>query len=297
MTISEDQLKMWAKQGPTPQFTATYETLKNCLNDSSSLYYPKDFSIFLQGSYKNDSNVYGDSDVDVVIRLNQTYYSDLSNLSEEDKKLYNTARSDAGYTLDQFKTDVTGWLIKKYGNDVQPGTKAIYIKGNGSRRNADVLVCCKHRRYIRFKSWDDQSYHEGISFFNSGGTRVDNFPTQHSDNCTKKHQDTKNWYKHTVRIYKNLRNTMIEKKIIEDGLAPSYFLEGLLWNVPLDRFGGTEQQNFRDTLDWLWKADRSKFACANDLYYLFHPTSLVTWHSEKCEKFLSKAIDYWNADS
>jgi hypothetical protein len=295
VTISEDQLKTWAKRGPTAQFTATYDTLKNCLNDSNSPYYPKDFSVFLQGSYKNDANVYGDSDVDVVIRLNQTYYSDLSNLSEEDKKLYNAARSGADYTLDQFKKDVTGWLIKKYGTDVQPGTKAIYIKGNGSRRNADVLVCCKHRRYIRFKSWDDQYYDEGISFFNSGGTRIDNFPTQHSDNCTKKHQDSKNWYKHTVRIYKNLRNTMIEEKMIEDGLAPSYFLEGLLWNVPLDRFGGTEQQNFRDTLEWLWKVDRSRFTCANDLYYLCHPTSPVTWRAEKCEKFLSKAIDYWNA--
>jgi hypothetical protein len=88
---------------------------------------------------------------------------------------------------------------------------------------------------------------------------------------------------------------MIEKKIIDDGLAPSYFLEGLLWNVPLDRFGGTEQQNFSDTIEWLWKADRTKFACANDLYYLCHPTSLVTWQAEKCERFLSKAIDYWKA--
>jgi hypothetical protein len=294
VTISEDQLKTWAKQGPTAQFTATYETVKNCLNDSNSPYYPKDFSIFLQGSYKNDSNVYGDSDVDVVIRLNQTFYTDLSNLPEEDKKLWNAARSDASYTLEQFKKDVTGWLVKKYGGDVQAGKKAIYIKGNGNRRNADVLVCCKHRRYIRFKGWDDQSYHEGISF-NSSGTRIDNFPAQHSDNCTKKHQDSKNWFKHTVRIYKNLRNTMVEKEMIEDGLAPSYFLEGLLWNVPIDRFGGTEQQNFRDTLDWLWKADRSKFVCANDLYYLCHPNSLVTWRSEKCEQFLSKAIDYWNA--
>lgn len=295
MTISEDQLTTWAKQGPTAQFTATYDSLKTCLNDSNSPYYPKDFSIFLQGSYKNDTNVYGDSDVDVVIRLNQTFYTDLSNLSEEDKKLWNAARSDADYTLDQFKKDVTGWLVKKYGNDVQPGTKAIYIRDNGSRRNADILVCCKHRRYTRFKSWNDQSYHEGISFFNSNGVRIDNFPTQHSDNCTTKHQDSKNWFKPTARIYKNLRNAMIEKKLIVDGLAPSYFIEGLLWNVPLDRFGGTEQQNFRDTLDWLWKADRSKFVCANNLYYLFHPTSLVTWRAEKCETFLSKAIDYWNA--
>jgi len=295
MTISEDQLKTWAKQGPTAQFTSTYETLKTYLNDSISPYYPQDFSIFLQGSYKNDTNVYGDSDVDVVIRLNQTFYTDLSNLPEEDKELWNASRSDADYTLDQFKKDVTGWLLKKFGSDVQPGTKAIYIEGNGNRRNADVLVCCKHRRYTRFKNWNDQNYQEGISFFNSNGVRIDNFPVQHSENCTWKHQDSKNWFKHTARIYKNLRNTMIEKKLIEDGLAPSYFIEGLLWNVPLDRFGGTEQQNFLDTLNWLWKADRSKFVCANDLYYLFHPTSLVTWRAEKCEKFLSKAIDYWNA--
>lgn len=297
MTISEAQLQTWSKQGPTAQFTSTYETLKSCLNDSNSPYYQKNFSVFLQGSYKNDSNVYGDSDVDVVIRLNQTFYSDLSNLPDEDKIHFNAARSNADYTFDQFKNDVSGWLVNKYGYDVQPGTKAVYIKGNGSRRNADVLVCCNHRRYTRFKSWDDQSFHEGISFFNSGGTRIDNFPTQHSDNCTRKHQDSNSWYKPTVRVFKNLRNAMIQKKIIEDGLAPSYFIEGLLWNVPIDRFGGTEQQNFLDVLDWLWKADRSKFVCANDLYYLFHPSSLVTWRSEKCETFLSKAIDYWNAQS
>lgn len=294
MTISDTQLETWGKPGPTAQFTATYDSLKKVLNDSNSPYYPKDFTIFLQGSYKNGTNVYGDSDVDAVIRLNQTFFTDLSALPEEDKKLWNAARSDADYTLEQFKKDVTAWLVKQYGNDVVPGTKAIYIKGSDYRRNADVLVCCKHRRYIRFKSWTDQDYREGISFFNSSSVRIDNFPKQHRDNCSKKHQDSKNWFKHTVRIYKNLRNTMIEKKIIEDWLAPSYFLECLLWNVPLDRFGGSEQQNFRDTIDWLWKADRSKFACANDLYYLFHPTSLVTWRSENCEKFLSKAIDYWN---
>jgi hypothetical protein len=44
------------------------------------------------------------------------------------------------------------WLTKKYGNDVQPGTKAIFIKGSGARRDADVLVCAKLRRYHHFKN-------------------------------------------------------------------------------------------------------------------------------------------------
>lgn len=292
MPISESQLLTWSKQGPTGQFAATYAALRGVLNDSNSPYYPRDFTIFLQGSYKNDTNIYGDSDVDVVIRLNETFYTDLDQLPAEDTKLWNAARSDASYSLSDFKSDVLPWLTHNYGSDVQPGSKAIFIKGSGTRRDADVLVCAKLRRYHRFKGWGDQRYVEGIRFFRSDGTRIDNFPTQHSANCTQKHQATSNWFKHTVRIFKNLRNTMIEKKLIEDGLAPSYFVEGLLYNVPTAQFGGAEQQNFQDVLSWLNDADRSKFKCANEQYYLLNPTSPVTWRAEKCSTFLSAAIIY-----
>jgi hypothetical protein len=55
------------------------------LSDTASSYYSKDFSILLQGSYGNDTNVYRDSDVDIVIRLNQTYYSDTNFLTPDAK--------------------------------------------------------------------------------------------------------------------------------------------------------------------------------------------------------------------
>jgi hypothetical protein len=116
MPIAEDQLVTWAKQGPTSQFTSTYDTLWGVLNDSSSPYYPKDFKIFLQGSYKNDTNVYGDSDVDVVIRLDSIFYSDLYFLNEDEKARYNANRSPGTYTLDEFKASVLQWLTKKYGS-------------------------------------------------------------------------------------------------------------------------------------------------------------------------------------
>ena len=41
---------------------------------------------------------------------------------------------------------------------------------------------------------------------------------------------------------------MIEAKIIEDGLAPSYFIEGLMYNAPAEYFGGSNQANFIDVL-------------------------------------------------
>jgi hypothetical protein len=287
MAIPTAQLETWGKQGPTPQFTSTYETLKNVLEDRNAPYANQSKSIFLQGSYRNDTNVYGDSDVDIVICLDSIFYPDITRLSPEDRAAYEANMSTVQYTLHDFKRDVQSWLVQKYGASVRLGTKAIYIGGSGTRRNADVLVAADHRRYYTYKSPYDQTYDEGICFFNSASDRIYNFPKQHSDNCTSKHQATNRWFKLTVRTFKNARNKLIEDGKIQEGLAPSYFLEGLLYNVPNDRFGGGEAANFNDVLAWLIGADRTKFVCANDLYYLFHATSPVTWRSEKCDTFLN----------
>ena len=103
MTISEAQLETWSRQGATAQFTSTYETLRTVLNDSNSPYYLKSFEIFLQGSYKNSTNVYGDSDVDVVIRLNSIFYSDLNLLDATEKARHEAQRSPGTYTLAEFR--------------------------------------------------------------------------------------------------------------------------------------------------------------------------------------------------
>jgi hypothetical protein len=287
MAIPTAQLDTWGKQGPTGQFTATYETIKHVLEDKTAPYAARSKSVFLQGSYRNNTNVYGDSDVDAVICLDSIFYSDISNLSAEDKAAYEANRSTAQYTLHDFKRQVVDWLTQKYGASVRSGTKALYIDGSGARRNADVLVAADLRRYYTFKSQSNRTYAEGICFLNSSGDRIDNFPKQHIDNCTTKHQATNRWFKPTVRVFKNARNKLIADKKIEDGLAPSYSVEGLLYNVPIDRFGGGDAANFNDVLAWLLDADRSKFLCANEMYYLLHATSPVTWRSAKCDTFLN----------
>ena len=127
-----------------------------------------------------------------------------------------------------------------------------------------------------------------------GRPHYHNFPKQHSDNCTKKHQATNRWFKHTVRILKNARNKLVTDRKIESDLAPSYFIEGLLYNVPNDRFGGGEVANFKDVLDWTLTADRSDFVCANGMYHMCHPTSLVTWRAEKRDRFINAISHLWN---
>jgi hypothetical protein len=293
MAIPEAQLETWSKQGSVTQSRDTYGTVKAALEANGAPYAGKSCVPFLQGSYGNDTNIYADSDVDVVMRLDDIYYTDLGQLPQEDKDAYNKARGTADYSLADFKRDVLAQLTKKFGSDVNAGTKAIYIKGNGSRRDADVLPAAQLRRYHRFKSFSDQRYIEGICFFMKDGTRIDNFPKQHSENCTTKHQGTKEWFKLTVRTYKILHNKMIEKGLIEEGLAPSYYLEGLLYNVPPGRFGGGYVANFTDTLDWLVAADRSDFLCAHEQFYLLRENSPVTWRAANCTKFLTKAVELW----
>lgn len=294
MGVPESQLETWSHQGAIQQSKNTYATLKGALEDPNAAYRNRSYSIFLQGSYGNDTNIFADSDVDVVMRLDSIYYADLDALSADDKATYNAARSDADYDFKTWKSDLVTHLGKEFPGKVDPGKKAIFVQGERNRRDADVLACVQLRKFLHFRSWNDSSYIDGICFWDSAGNWIKNYPRQHSENCTKKHQATNSWFKPTVRILKNMRNRMIDDGYLAEGVAPSYFLEGMLYNVPVNKFGGTYEDTVASTLNWLIsEADRPKLLCANEQFYLLHPTSPVTWRAEKMQTFLDAAVRFW----
>ena len=293
MPISEDQLDTWAKQGSVTQSRDTYAAIKNVLEASGTPYADKSYELFLQGSYCNDTNVYAESDVDVVMKLNSTFYHDLGGLKPDEVAAYSTSHSDATYGFDQFKAGVIAVLKRKYGSEVEVGKKAIRVRGSGGRRDADVVACAAFRRYYSYKHLSEQRYAEGICFFLPDDTRIENFPKQHSANCTSKHQATNSWFKPTVRIIKNMRNCMLAEGLITKSLAPSYFLEGLFYNVPNDKFGSSYGDTFVRAINWIKDADRSQFVCANELYYLLRDT-FVTWSASSCDQFLLAVTKFWN---
>lgn len=188
MGIPESQLETWSHQGSITQSASTYRTIKNALESAGAAYHGKNFKVFLQGSYGNDTNIYAESDVDVVIRLDDVYYSDLTQLSPEDKEAYDRAFVPATYSYDQYKQDVVKALTDCFGSDVKVGDKAITVAANGNRRKADIIASMQFRRYWKFKGSYDSHYDEGICFFNGGGERIANYPKQHSENLTRKHQ-------------------------------------------------------------------------------------------------------------
>jgi len=293
MAISEAQLTTWTAQGSVKQSRDTYASVKGVLESSNAPYFSKTYETFLQGSYGNDTNVYADSDIDVVMRLDSVFYYDLSRLSAPERVAYESNFGDGQYSVGQFKTEVLGWLTKNYGAGVKPGKKAIFIPGTGNRRDADVLVCAQFRRYHRFVGPNDQRYDEGICFFLPDHTRIENFPKQHSSNCTDKHKATNQWFKPTVRMFKNMRNRMIERGELREGVAPSYFLEGMLYNVPTENFGKSYQDTFVNCFNWILQADSTKLVCANYMHWLVRDNEPTSWPVANFNTYLAAAKKHW----
>jgi hypothetical protein len=295
MPIPESQLETWSHQGSITQSSNTYNTIKNVLEASGTPYADKTFSVFLQGSYGNDTNIYAESDVDIVIRLDECWQSDLSQLKEEEKAAYDKAYINATYTHVDFKRDVLNVLTDKYGNDVKAGDKAIAIAASGSRRKADVIAAIEFRRYHKFNGIHDASYVKGICFFTASDERVANYPKQHSANLTNKHQTSGKWLKPMARVLKNMRGKLVEDGKLKAGIAPSYYLEGLLYNVPDDKFTGSYANCFVNAFNWIQKdSDKSKLVCANEQYYLLWENTHTSWPKANCEKFLDETIELWN---
>lgn len=295
MPIPEAQLETWSHQGSITQSSNTYNTIKSVLEAGATPYAGKNYKVFLQGSYGNDTNIYAESDVDIVIRLDDCFQSDLSQLTEEEKAAYKSAFRDATYTCVDFKRDVLSVLTEQYGEAVKAGDKAIAIDASGSRRKADVIAAIQFRRYFKFRSSTDSEYVEGICFWNGKGEQIANYPKQHSANLTTKNQNTSKWFKPMARVFKNMRSRMGDDGLIKTGIAPSYYIEGLLYNVPNEMLMSSYQNCMVNTLNWYrQEASKTDLVCANEQYYLLRDGHHTCWTQLNCDAFVEAAVRLWN---
>jgi hypothetical protein len=289
MPIPESQLKTWSHQGAVTTAKQTHESIRAALKAYD---WPKEvrYEVYLQGSYKNDTNIRGDSDVDIVVQLNSTF---LSNLSVSWKRHFGFGA--ASYGWEEFKSDVLKALRNHYrdrdNSKVREGKKA--LKVTASYLPADVVVCLQYRKYPdRPRSKAD--FIEGMTFWVPSESRwVINYPKLHYQNGVKKNQDTNEQYKPTVRMFKNARTYLVDRGVIPADLAPSYFLECLLYNVPDDKFGPNLQSTFLKVMAWLRKADFGRFVCQNEQLPLFG-SSPEQWSEDRAYRFLEAMVKLWN---
>jgi hypothetical protein len=286
----EDSLKSWAKApGQTEQTTCdnAVAAVRKAILASAKLS-KLSIKVFAQGSYCNRTNVREDSDVDVCVRCNDSYFYYLP----PELTPANCGFIPATVNYATFKNDV-GAALTAYFKDghVTRGNKAFDIKENTYRIAADVVPCFEFRRYAK-----DGSHIKGTAFEPDNGGRIENWPDQHYDNGVAKNTATGGRFKDLVRIVKRLRYKMNDDKIAAAGPIPSFLVECLVWNVPNTAFGhDTYTADVRAALAHLFNKtmkfdDCKEWREINELKYLFRdaqPWTLVQAHA-----FLSAAWDY-----
>lgn len=181
MSISISQLKTWSNQGATATPKQLREKIERVLRGEESLITDKgNLSIYLQGSYRNSTNIYGNSDVDIVVQTNHAFYSDVSRLSEEKKVIYEKNRNPSQYTWSIYKKEIIDTLVNYFGADkVIIGNKSIKIETEFYE--ADVVPCMQFRSFIDYGySSDSQEFIEGVKFYTTKDYReVVNYPKRH----------------------------------------------------------------------------------------------------------------------
>jgi len=267
--------------------------IKDAIN-SHDILKTKNIEFIVQGSYSNNTNIKLDSDIDVCAMLKDTFYSEYrEGVTDEN---YGFTKGTNNYS--DYKKFIIEALQKKFGNEnVKPGNKAIYIESNTYHLHSDLVPAFQFRNYRSETNNNSDDYIEGIKFFTSDFTEIVNYPKSHLKNGISKNDNTQRRFKRIVRLYKRIRNKMIEDGIPVSGNIHSFLLESLLWNVPDTIFNNADSWNgtLRNTIISLYNSTKTEESCktwgeVSGKFYLFH--SGRKWNREETNVFLVQMWDY-----
>lgn len=191
-----------------------------------------DLRVFAQGSYKANSNVRADSDVDICVRCTNTFHY----TAPPDVNTREYFNSPATLDYQTYRTKISRALYDKftiYG--VEAGDKAFKVKENTYRICADVVPTFEYRQYY----WQGAGlmYRSGTCFFTASGKFIVNWPEQTLANGVAKNTRTGKRYKKVVRVLKGLRNEMESKGYASAKKISSFQISCLAYNV-LDGYYG-----------------------------------------------------------
>lgn len=295
MRYSESTLKGWknpASDTEEKKIENTINMVKSAINSCREL---DDLSIevFVQGSYANNTNVRANSDVDVCVMLTSTFYTEYP----EGK-----TRADYGFTegtisFDEYKRRVKKAVTDKFGSaSVIEGNKSLKIQSNTYHVDADVVVAFMLKDYRSIGSTDRQKYVEGTRFYSQNGDEVTNYPKEHIKNGKAKNGQTNYQYKYLVRMFKRIRNNMVEDGVVDGDIISSFLTECLVWNLPNNIITGynTWTETIRQAIIFLFNAIKNnqhqEWGEVSERLYLFH--SGRKWSAADAKSFMQSMWNY-----
>lgn len=280
MAIPYDVLINWSKPGKSENSKITYNVLRNIIENKTD----PNTKILLQGSYANTTHVKENSDIDIVV-INPKIV------------INNTIHGLTGplYELRNWRDDLFNRINKAQNFSFTKSNKTIKYEGNLNYVPTDIVPCGYYKGAIIGSETGTilYDYYRGKYFIN--------YPTQHLNNGIIKSEQTNGNYKKTVRMFKNARNYAVKKHLLEsEDIAPSYFLECLIYNIPNSYFIGNERDVFLKTLKWLYdnRLNLYNLKCQNKIQNLFgYSTSHITynkWNTSDAIKFINALAYLWD---
>lgn len=288
----ESTFRNWASPpGKTEQDRCenAERAIKNAIARSPQLN-QRNIKVFTHGSYRNNTNVRQDSDVDVGVACYDVFFPDYP--KETTDKTF--GHIDGSYDYSTFKNEVGQALVDYFGaSAVSRGNKAFDIKENSYHVDADVAPFFEHRRYSK-----NGSFESGVELRPDNGNpfKIINWPEQHYDNGVSKNNNSSRRYKAMVRILKKLCNEMTDNGTAAARPIPGFLNECLVWNVPNSNFGNNSYINdVRNCLAHLFNNTISYEKCSewgevSELKYLFRGPQ--KWTRQQAHSFISAAWDY-----
>lgn len=211
----KSQFREWAKPPGTTEeqrIANAEKGIKDALKASDALK-NRDIRVFTQGSYRNNTNVRKDSDVDIAVVCYDVFFPDYPEGTTKET----FGNIDGDYAYGTFKNEIEQALVARFGHSaVERGNKAFDVHENTYRVEADVAPFFEHRWYHI-----DGDYLSGVELRPDNGqpVKIINWPQQHYDNGVSKNMATGKRYKSMVRILKCLRNKTANNGCYECAIA------------------------------------------------------------------------------
>ena len=277
MPIAGTELSRWCHPRSAMASKQAHVSLRDALASDNRLSEFK-YEILLQGSYKNNTNLRKDSDVDLVVRLAHKLSPSVAALSGNGL-LENASHEAAHAHWQSFRRRALRVMRNRYGDAVSTGSKTIKLARGELHADADLVVTL--------------SYKDGIALYLPSEKRwTVSFPQHHHSQGLKKEEATCRRFKRTVRMFKATRNWLVDMKVLTKEDAPSYFIECLLYNVPDGLFKPKLAPTYTGIVDWLEKTKLKGFNCQNGRVPLFGPGP-EQWTPDKARAFAGALRRLW----
>lgn len=235
MRVTDEQLANWTKPafGNEEQLAAGTETAIRSAMERHPTLAGMNIRILPKGSFKNNTNIRRDSDVDIAV-VNQDHimmdHIGGSNMGNAGLVPY------TGISAVDYKIAVGEALRAEFGSATVDGSgnRVFRLRGSGFVMNADVIPATQY--WLIAPTW----HREGIALIlNRPDGRIHfNYPDYHYDNGVNKNNRTGRRYKRAVRIIKNIENQLVTEGLITE--FPSFLVECLAYNVPDVIYNATE---------------------------------------------------------